>query len=129
VRSAKTRLRAWTNWFLTERRRLRLAWRTPAVPVILSAVTQWDASVVGWADVQLTLAFNHGPWPVATLDVFCIIDGGEEGPVGTVASTATSFTHGSVAQGESSLSYRARYRNGGVIGPVSAWFPYDISLP
>ncbi len=94
-----------------------------------SAGTQWDASVVGWADVTLTLAFNHGPWPVAALEVFCIIDGGEEGPVGTVASTATAFTHGSVAQGESSLSYRVRYRNGGVIGPVCAWFPWDIALP
>jgi hypothetical protein len=129
VRSAKTKLRAWTSWFLTERRRTRLAWRTPAAPVILTAATQWDASVVGWADVTLTLAFNHGPWPVATLEVLCIIDAGEEGLVGTVASTATSFTHGSVAQGESSLSYRARYRNGGVFGPASAWFPYDLSLP
>jgi hypothetical protein len=129
VRSATSKLRAWTSWFLAERRRTRLAWRTPAVPVILSAVTQWDASVVGWADVQLTLAFNHGPWPVATLEVFCIIDGGEEGPVGTVVSTATAFTHGSVAQGESSLTYRARYRNGGVIGPVSAWFAHELALP
>ena len=49
--------------------------------------------------------------------------------VDTVASNASSFTHGSVAQGESSLSYRARYRNGGVFGPFSAPFPWDLTLP
>ena len=88
-----------------------------------------ENSILGHMALSLGASLNHGPWPVATLEVFCIIDGGEEGPVGTVASTATAFTHGSVAQGESSLSYRVRYRNGAVIGPVSAWFPWDISLP
>ena len=101
----------------------------PPVPLILGAVTQWGGSVPGWADVMLSLSFTHGSWPVASLEIACIIDGGEEGVAGTVASHATSFTHGSVAQGESSLSYRARYRNGGLFGPFSAPFPWDLTLP
>ena len=101
----------------------------PAAPLILGATTVWGGSVPGWADVMLSLSFTHGSWPVATLEITCILDGGEEGLAGTVASNASSFTHGSVAQGESSLSYRARYRNGSVFGPFSAPFPWDLTLP
>ncbi len=101
----------------------------PAVPVILSAVTVWGGSVPGWADVTLSLSFDHGLWPVAILEITCSLDGGEEGLAGTVPSTATSFTHTSISQGESSLSYRARYRNGTVLGPFSAPFPWDLTLP
>ena len=124
-------LATWTALYLQTRRRARAAGTLPplAAPVILGAVTQWDASVPGWADVTLTLAFNHGSWPVATLEIFWTLDGGAEGLAGTVASTATSFGHGSVTQGESSLVYRARYRDGGTLGPFSAAFPWEISLP
>ena len=126
---ARPLLAAWSALYAQARRRRRVALAQPAAPVILSAVTQWDASVPGWADVTLTLSFTHGSWPVATLEILCILDGGEEALVGTVASTASSFGHGSVTQGESSLVYRARYRNGGIIGPFSPAFPWDISLP
>ena len=124
-------LATWTALYLQARRRARAAVAAPplAAPVILGAVTQWDASVPGWADVTLTLAFNHGSWPVATLEIFWTLDGGAEGLAGTVASTATSYGHGSVTQGESSLVYRARYRDGSVFGPFSAAFPWEISLP
>ena len=101
----------------------------PAAPVITGAATVWNGSVPGWADVTLSLSFSHGLLPVAILEITCIIDGGEEGMVGSVVSTATAFTHGSVAQGESSLAYRARYRNGAIFGPFSASFPWDLTLP
>jgi hypothetical protein len=100
----------------------------PAAPLITGALTEWDASVPGWADVTLTLTFNHGSFPVATLEILCILDGGEEWLAGTVASSAAAFTHGSVTQGESSLVYRARYRHGGVYGPFSPSFPWNVTV-
>lgn len=121
--------RTLTAWLCKQHQRRRRAAGALAAPEITGISLVWGATLPGWADVTLGLSFAHNGWPVATLEVWRTINGGAEALAGTVASSASSFVDGSLANGEVTVAYRARYRNGAVLGPWSSVLQWDVSPP
>lgn len=111
----------WTPWFGVK------CFQPPA-PLLSLNEQIWDGTTFGYADVYLNLGFNHANLPQAEFDLQLA-----PGPNGTawedletVGSYETGYGHLAAYTGQSGLTYRMRYRNGGVTGPWSASFNVDF---
>lgn len=116
---AASRLGRWVTLHLQERRRARRT--SPAAPVITGGEREWDETQVGWADALIDWAFDHGTYPVATLEIWLARDSSdwEFELVTAVPSWTWGYRHSCVSQIEETLLYKMRYRDGSIIGPFS----------
>ena len=117
----------WVWGWLQERRRARASGDAPIppAPVITGSTVVW---VEGKGDVTLTITFDQGSWPVATIEVYAYNYAGDFQLVGTFASNGSSFVHHTGSTGEEDLIYRARYRNSSVVSPYSNEWPVGVWL-
>jgi hypothetical protein len=108
---------AWLAWWLQKRRRKR-AVPVPNIPVFTGNSWIWDQTEVGWADIYLEFSFDHGSFPVGTLEVWFHREGTAPPELlGNILSTQTDFWHMLATPSEEFLFYTLRYVGDGVTGP------------
>jgi hypothetical protein len=125
---ARRRL-AWLATWLQDRRRAQQATLPPVpnAPTITSGTFQYDATQVNWADITLAWTFVHGTFPVANIEVWKSLNGGAYALLATVASTATGYYYALACDiNGGTFDFKARYVNGGTIGPFSNIYRVDI---
>ena len=120
TRGARFSLRSWVALFLQERRRYRAeGGGVPAAPVITGSAWEWGQTEAGWVDIYMEFTFDHGAFPVATLEVWAHDLNNADRVVAVLPSDQTSWWHNHVAEDATTFYYRMRYVNGPVVGPFS----------
>lgn len=122
--SPARRFRGWLATWLQDRRRARAAAAVPSGPnaPTLTSVSDaiWDGTTPDWADLQVFFSFVHGSFPVAQIEMWLSLDGGGYVLLGTVSSSATSYYHANACDlNGGDFNFKARYKNGGTLGPFS----------
>jgi hypothetical protein len=126
--------RGWLATWLQDRRRLRKQMATPPpaptpnAPVITGVRFEWGTSEPEYADVWVDWTFDHGTLPLASIEVFVSVDGGDFGLVATVPSNFTGFHQSTATLGEAQLTYQVRYRDGTTFGPWSNAYLVDVQV-
>lgn len=127
----KVNFRRWVSRWLVERRRLRLAAAVveePNAPVITDGGFGWDVTTPGWADLWWNWTFDHGDYPVANLELYLKIAGGDFALLDTVASSVWLKEYPEATQDETAFQLQVRYRNGAVFGPFSNIFEIEVQV-
>ena len=133
----RTRGRAWgwprrrLGWlavWLQGRRRRRAVLGPLNAPVITNGGYDWDYGPPMHADVWITWSFEHGGHPVATLEVFASLNGGDYGLVDSVPSNTSGYTWESACESEALLEFQVRYRDGITFGPFSNVYAVEVQL-
>ena len=126
-------VRAWWALRCQKRRRQRATATapTPPVPVIFAANPSWEGSEPGMYDVTIEWTIDHGSFPVASVEVFVRVNGGEEQSLGTTPSSDLGFNHARATPGDETLYYRVRYVFEDFGGPVIGAFSqvFEIYVP
>jgi hypothetical protein len=122
--TAARRRAVWLSTWLQDRRRARqqpVAPSGPDAPTITSVSDAiWDATTPNWADLQVNFTFVHGASPVALIEMWLSLNSGAYVLLGTVASTATNYYHANACDlNGGDFNFKARYKNGGTLGPYS----------
>ncbi len=112
-------------WFIQRlhkrRRRAAAATPQPAAPRIIGTSFDMDYTEPGWFDILLQFTFDHGDFPIATLEIWCAQrEGTEFTLLDTVLSTAVAYRHAKATQEETPFFYKLRYVSGEVVGPFCA---------
>jgi len=115
--------RSWLATFLQDRRRSRQQPVTPPAvpnaPVLLTGTYQWNRTTPGYADVMLTWSFDHGSFPVASLEIWANVNTTGYQQLATVPSNTTSIISPNATPVPIFVRVKSRYRNGSTVGPFS----------
>ena len=89
---------------------------------------EWDETQEGWADTFFDWNFDHGSFPVASIEIWLARDanGFVYELVATVPSTTGTYRHAPASQYEDFLYYKLRYVDGGTVGPFSSEVEVNI---
>lgn len=119
---------AWLAAWLQKRRRKRAAAPQPNAPVITAGGFSWDTTEAGFADVWVAWTFDHGTFPVATVELWVVTDGGPLTLLVTIPSTEVTFIYTGACTWEATFEFQVRYRDGATIGPFSNVYPVAVQL-
>ncbi len=112
---------AWFIQRLHKRRRRAAAVPQPAAPRILGTSFDMDYTEPGWFDILLDFAFDHGTFPIATLEIWSAQgEATQYTLLDTLLSTAVTYRHAKATQLETALFYKLRYVSGTLVGPFCA---------
>ena len=114
---------------LRHKRRRHAAAPIPNAPLITQATYDLDGTEPGWFDILLDFTFEHGTFPVATLQIWFALGTGEYTLLDTIPSTEVSYCHHQAEQGEDPLLYKLRYVNGPTIRPLQPPSPSQPPAP
>jgi len=116
--------RVWLALDAQKRRRARLQPvdpppAVPNAPVLLTGNYQWNRTSPGYADVMLTWSFEHGSFPVASLEIWANVNTAGYQQLATVPSNTTSIVSPNATNVPIFVRVKLRYRNGSTVGPFS----------
>jgi hypothetical protein len=125
---------AWLAAWLQRRRRLRASRSSeppvviPNAPVFTDSGFEWDQTQADWADTFFDWTFDHGSFPVASIEIWLARDnnGSVYELVTTVPSTTGSYRHACATKDEDYLHYKLRYVDGGTGGPFSSELEVNV---
>jgi hypothetical protein len=121
--------RGWLATWLQDRRRSRQQPApTPNAPEINGGGYEDGTTESGWWDVFIDWSFNHGGFPVATMEVWLSTDGGAFTLWATVSSDAPGYYYPLAADNERTFDFKVRYRNGATVGPFSNVYQINITV-
>ena len=110
------------------RRRRAVAGAGLPVAVITGAEFGWDITEPGWADVTLYWTADTSGWSGGSFEVWCQIGEAREQLVGTAWWSDRAFEHVQASDGENTLVYRLRFRNGSDVGAFSDTYAVEVSV-
>jgi hypothetical protein len=123
-------VRAW--WAMRSQKRRRHSAGAPPEPPPLPVVTLSNGNYSvsgGLVSSTFDISVDHKTWPVASLEIwFSRNSTSNYAVLATVGSDAESFSHPAITDSEDILYYKARYRNGDVLGPFSEQLEIDVGL-
>lgn len=100
---------------------------TPNAPVITAVDGEWGVTQANWADIDLTFTFVHGTYPVASIEIWKSFNGGAYVLLATVPSTDTSYHYALACDlSGGAFDFKARYVNGGTVGPYSNVYHLEV---
>ena len=76
----------------------------------------------------LFLEFDHGPLPVATLEIWERDWLNASHLLATIASDSGDYHHARASQETGTFYYKVRYKNGGTEGPFSEEFAITVDV-
>ncbi len=118
---------AWLAAWLQKRRRKRAASNvTPNAPVINNGGFDWNVSEAGMADLWLAWTFDHGTFPVATVEVWVSINFAPAYLLVTIPSSEVTYYYPSATESELTFEFQVRYRNGATLGPFSNVYQINV---
>jgi hypothetical protein len=127
--SATQRFRGWVASWVQDRRRGRQQLApTPNAPAITTGGYEWGATDPAWADVFIEWSFDHGSFPVASIELWVSFDFGAYNLLDTVGSAEPSYYISMASNNEKIFDFKMRYRNGGIIGPFSNEYRVDVQV-
>ena len=101
----------------------------PNAPGLLTGDYYWNRTTPGYADVGLTWSFDHGPHPVASLELWASVNSAGYSLLATVPSSNTSVFYPNATSVPIFVRVKARYRNGDILGPFSNELLIYIQAP
>ncbi len=123
--------RGWLATWLQDRRRSRqqpASVPTPNAPEINGGGYEDGTTERGWWDVFIDWSFDHGSFPVATMEVWVSIDSGAFALLATVSSNAPGYFYPLATDNERRFDFKVRYRNGATVGPFSNVYQVNITV-
>lgn len=123
--------RGWLATWLQDRRRGRqqpASVSTPNAPEITGGGYEEGATEPGWWDVFIDWDFNHGSFPVATMEVWLSTEGGPFVLWSTVSSNAPGYFYPLATNNERVFEFKVRYRNNATVGPFSNVYQISITF-
>lgn len=123
--------RGWLATWLQDRRRSRqqpASVPTPNAPEIIGGGYEDGTTESGWWDVFFDWSFDHGSFPVATMEVWLSIDNGAFALLATVPSDYPGYYYPMATDSERRFDFKARYRIGTTVGPFSNVYLINITV-